>query len=93
MGWKGWAVPLMPPGHIHSSMRLLLHKGLSPKIIRDEREYDPIFQHAIQETLLGKLKGFEGDPAEIVTRWVVTVGNIDKGHQTNRFQDAERHPD
>jgi hypothetical protein len=77
MGWKDWAVPLMPPGHLHTSLRSLLHKGLSPKVIRDEKEYDPIIQRAIQSTLLEKLKGFEGNPADIVGRQVDTLGTLE----------------
>lgn len=73
MGWKDWGVPFMPPGPRHTSLRSLLHTGLAPRVILDEKKYDPVLQHAVQGTLLGKLKGFKGDPADIIGRWVVTV--------------------
>ena len=68
MGWKDWNLPLMPPGPRHTSLRALLHKGLAPRVVRDEKEYDPILQHRIQDALLGNLKGFEGDPADVIGR-------------------------
>ena len=68
MGWKDWALPLMPPGPRHKSLRALLHKGLALRAIRDEKEFDPILQDRIQDGLLGKLKGFEGDPADVIGR-------------------------
>lgn len=68
MGWKGWSIPLMPPGPRHTSLAALLHKGLAPRVVRGEKAFDPILQHAIQDTLLAKLKGFEGDPADIIGR-------------------------
>jgi hypothetical protein len=68
----------MPPGDVHTSMRSLLHKGLAPRVVRDEKEYDAIIQHAIQDVLLVKLKNFEGDPSEIVGRWVIIVREVDE---------------
>jgi hypothetical protein len=49
-------------------MRALLHRGFTPKVVRDEKAYDPMLQHRIQDALLGKLKGFEGDPSDIIGR-------------------------